>query len=167
MRTNLTEEQLKHYLKGGKFKAIYNPKHTDDISARSMGYIGKVMDVWQGPMICPLQIIGWEGQHSFESSEIVGWFPEEDVNILETINSRITPQKLPQYIYELLYTTPEQIKFNFGNGKIKPPIKVYREYDHENDAFIMHLSDPQATEIKRAKYDGKSEKLKWETIFKK
>jgi len=79
-----------------------------------------------------------------------------------------SPEKTEKYCYMLIYTERKQLLKNFGSGyeKIPLPMAVHREYDEENDDYIMKLSDPQATTIKKKKLNLLTDdKIEWEVIY--
>ncbi len=150
----MTRDQIKHYLLGGKFEAIYNPPSLD-ISSENKRLIGSTIEVYQNCLNTPVQhgeYDGrWEGQYRFTSPSIGGWFPEEDIQDLKIIDEFldeefIEPSK--QYCYKLTYTEEKQVRSNFGKG-FKAPIIVCREYSTEKDEYVLKLSNPQATKIEK------------------
>jgi hypothetical protein len=163
----MTKKQIKHYLKGGKFNAIYNPTKLN-IAVESRLQIGNIIVVHQNMIITPiLSIKEYEGQHAFNCDSIAGWFPEEDIKHLEIIDEFIdTPEKLPHYMYKLHYSTKEQLTGNFGNAgmDLSLPYTTGREYSNEMDSYIKMLSTPAADKIEKAIYTGETEEVTWETI---
>lgn len=160
----MNKQQLAHYLKGGMFLATYNPKKMD-ISASSKTYIGKKMRVWQNMIISPvISVDTYVGQHAFNSDEIRGWFPEEDIEILEMVDEFIDdPQPLPQYMYRFYYTDEKKLNKNFGkNHGLSVPLIVGREYSIEVDDYVRKLSDPPADKIEKAVWNGEPwEEIQW------
>lgn len=168
--SKLTKEQLSHFVKGGMFKAIYSPKKTYDITNHSKLMIGREIIVYQNIINSPIMCVtDYRGQHAFNSRDIKGWFPEEDIEIIEMLNDYIdVPQTIPQYLYLLTYTKKKQLK-NFGKNNYKLPLIVGREYSNEVDEYVKELSNPKATKIEKAVWTGveKYSGLKWKTIFEK
>lgn len=165
--TKLTIEQISHYLKGGMFKATYNPPHLD-IGDNNKLVIGTTITVHQNMINSPLQTpIEYKDQHAFNSDSIGGWFPEEDIENIIILDDFIeNVQVLPAYIYRLHYTKESQIEPNFGkNTGIKLPFVTSREYIREMDDYILKLSTPQATIIEKAIYTGLVENLTWIKIL--
>ena len=163
----MTKKQLIHYLKGGKFTAIYNPTKLD-ISFQSKQMIGKEIIVYQNMIVSPIiHISEYEGQHAFNSENIYGWFPEEDIKIINIIDDFIAPESLPKYMYKLHYTKENKIEGNFGkNQSLKVPFFVGIEYSWEMDGYVLSLSNPQACKIEKAVWNGEKYKnIKWITIY--
>lgn len=162
----MTKEQLTHYLKGGFFVATYKPKVTSDLGRANLNILGLLLEVYQNCMVAPLQEpASYVGQHAFNSPDISGWFPEEDIKNLEILPDKFKdyPETLPRFVYKLYYSEVSQLKPNFGKGNWKVPMVVSREYSVENDKGIIELSSPQASKIEKAIWDGTSE-LKWEVL---
>ena len=163
----MNKEQKEHYLKGGRFKAIYNPKSLD-ISNESKQYIGKSVIIEQNIIITPLITPEkFAGQHAFNCSDIYGWSPEEDFDNIEIIDDyKDNIESLPQYMYKLHYLKQEKLEPNFGKGNWKIPMIVGREYGHNADNYIMSLSKPQACKIEKAVWNGEDYKdIKWKTLY--
>ena len=165
-KTKLSAEQIAHYLKGGKFRAIYKPTKLD-ISSNSKMQIGKELIIYQNMMVVPIVIsTPYLNQHAFDTSEIYGWSPEEDFEILEMLDDYIpNPQMLPHYMYKLHYTRKEQLKPNFGKGSWKAPMMIGRDYAVVMDNYVLGLSNPQATKIEKAVYTGETEDVEWKVIY--
>ena len=167
----MTEEQFNHYIKGGKFTAVYNPPKTSDLSQDNLARIGRSCVVYQNMIISPLQSPeSHKGQHAFDADIISGWCPEEDfenLTILDEFREHFEPT--PQYLFRLDYTNPDSIKVNFGtNSGLQVPCSVYREYGTDNENYVLKLSDPQADEIFKYVWKGEyQEKIEWVSIFKK
>jgi hypothetical protein len=161
----MNKEQLEHYLKGGHLTATYKPKSLD-ISAKSKMFINFEIEVYQNMITSPLQSPErWIGQHAFNSKDIEGWFPEEDIENLKIINKfKDTPEPLPQYMYRLYYTEKSQF-LNFGIEDIKLPLLVSKEYHIEADDHVLKLSDPQATKIEKCIYTGNDDSLEWIQLY--
>ena len=165
----MTVEQLQHYLKGGKFKAIYNPLKKETLVDPKTDLFNKEIICYQNYINTPILTNGngWMGQFRFNSKSIYGWFPEEDITITEILNKFIdTPEPLPQYLYRFYYDKEEQLLPNFGNGNWKLPLIIGREYSIENDNYVFKLSNPQASKIEKAVWNGELlENVQWETIL--
>lgn len=158
----MDKAQKLHYLKGGKFKAIYNPA-TLDISEESKNKIGKLIQVYQNCLNTPLP----NGQFRFNSPSIHGYFPEEDIEIVDTLNEFIDfPEPTTKYCYRFTYTNPKTIFSNFGKGNFPSPLIVFREYNFESDEYVLKLSNPQADLIeKRVLNLLEDNEPEWETLF--
>ncbi len=161
----MDKEKLKHYLKGGKFIAIYNPKSMD-ISWKSQFFISQKVIIYQNiiisPIITPLR---YSGQHAFNCDSIYGWSPEEDFDDIEIIDVFIeSPNRLPQYMYKLSYFKQEKIEPNFGKG-YQCPLIVGREYDQEMDDYVMKISNPQACKIEKFVWEGEDDEINWELMY--
>ena len=166
--SKLTDEQLEHYLKGGRFRAKYNPPRRD-ISPESFDMIGEEIIVEQNMLNGPIQCIAeYRGQHAFNSPSISGWFPEEDIEILEIIDSyKDNPEPTPVYLYRMHYSTREQVVKNFGNAgrEYDLPMVVGRQYVRENDQYIKDLSSPPADRVEKCVWDPSiSREVKFEEI---
>lgn len=162
----MTQEQFEHYIKGGKFKAIYKPRKKD-ISKASKAMRGKETVAYQNMLICPIQDDQWNGQHCFNSTSIHGWFPSEDIEILEILNEVIpNVEPLPQYMYRLYYFNQQSIIANFGKQTtLISPFRAARNFNREMDDYILKLSTPQADRIEKAVWKGRfEEEIKWKTI---
>ena len=107
----MNKKQLKHYLKGGKFSAIYRPKVIIDIDSNSKGQIGNEIIVWQNIIVSPIITPAkFRGQHAFNADEIDGWFPEEDIKKFFAIGE-FNPELPPvqrQILSEILELRKEQ-----------------------------------------------------------
>jgi hypothetical protein len=166
----MTKEQTIHYLKGGKFTAVYTPVLTD---TKDYHKKGRTITVWQNCLNTPIgegeYSQNWGGQYRFNSDEIYGWFPEEDIKILEIVDEFIPyPEKITKYCYRLTYTEKSQILPNFGIGNFSLPLIVYREYDDESDEYIKKLSSPQATMIEKRVIDLINNTIpQWEVLYQK
>lgn len=163
----MTKKQLQHYLSGGHFLAKYNPIKMD-IPQTAKSYIGKKIIIWQNMLTTPIiDIKDWLGQFRFNSDKISGWFPEEDITILEILDDyKDFPEPLSKYMYRLTYTKQEKLFNNFGTGSWKIPMIVGREYSTEQDAYIMKLSKPQACKIEKFVWNGEEiNNIKWKTIY--
>ena len=167
----MTEEQFNHYIKGGKFTAVYNPPKTSDLSPVNLAKVGMSCIVWQNMIVSPLQEPErYVGQHAFNTDIIFGWCPEEDFKDLVILEEFIdSPESLPQYIFRLDYTDPNSVEGNFGKTSgLKVPFSVCRDYGTDNESYVLKLSDPQADEIFKYVWKGKyQEKIEWVSIFKK
>ena len=163
----MTTDQLKHYHLGGKFKAIYNPVDTSDISDESKSYAGKELIVWQNMIVVPLSG-KWEGQHAFNASEIYGWFPEEDIQIIEQIEEYLNnPEALPRYFYRFTYTDHQTILENFGKGyeHVTLPYVVQRDFPFEKHEYVKQLSKPAADKIEFCVYTGQQyQEIEWQSL---
>lgn len=163
----MNKKELEHYLKGGKFTCIYNPKMMD-IDTNSKSFIGKTITVWQNIVVNPIiEYKEFVGQHAFNTDEIHGWFPEEDIKDLTIIDEFIdNPELLPKYMYRLYYSTKEQLEGNFGTGyDIELPYVSGREYDYDEDEYVKNLSNPAADKIEKAIWNGEAyEDIKWEEL---
>lgn len=163
----MDKNQLEHYLKGGMFSGIFNPKVLDIIE-KDKKQIGKTMVFYQNVLISPILQTDRIGQFRFNSIELFGWVPEEDIENLTIIDKyKEHVEKLPVYIYALKYTDETKLLPNFGNNhNLKVPCIVYRECSVESDDYIQSLSKPQADEILKAIWNGEEvEKIKWTKIF--
>lgn len=163
----MNKEQLVHYYKGGKFRATYSPKTSD---TKDYYKKGRTIEVYQNCLITPIQEgeygKNWAGQLRFNSHNIYGWFPEEDIENLEIINEFIEyPEKTKKYCYRLTYTKDNQLFPNFGKSNFTLPLTVYREYDEDSDEYIIKLSKPQATSIEKRVVDlASGEELPWKKL---
>lgn len=163
----MTREQTIHYLKGGKFKAIYSPVLTDTKDYHKKGH---TITVWQNCLNTPIgeneYQQNWVGQYRFNSDEIYGWFPEEDIKILEMVDEFIGyVESTIKYCYRLTYTDEKQILPNFGKGEFVLPLIVYREYNDEDDDYVRKLSSPQASMIEKRVVDLMEENIpNWEPL---
>lgn len=164
----MTPEQLTHYLKGGIFLALYSPKVTHDLDRTNLNEIGQKIEVFQNfGWVAPL-VETYSGQHAFNSYSISGWFPEEDIEILEMLDSYIDhPEPLPRYVYKITYLDQSKIKPNFGKVKIKVPFTISREYTTEMDKYVVEkLSNPRACKVEKCVWDGsKGDLMHWEIIY--
>lgn len=162
----MTPEQIVHYHKGGKFKAIYSPTVTHDLSTANRQRIGDKAIIVQNMINSPMITGRYKGQHMFNTDIINGYCPEEDFKEIEIIDEFLdTSYPLPVYMYRLTYTEKGQLKPNFGKDTFSLPLEVGREYVREVDEYILNLSSPQATTIEKAIYDGSTETLEWKVIF--
>lgn len=166
----MTKEQFEHYIKGGKFMATYDPVVIHDLSADNRYQRKNRMVIAQNMIVSPLQYEQYKGQHAFNGESIYGWSPEQDFKDLEIINDFLdSPEPLPQYMYQLVYTDMSKLEANFGKGyegRTKP-LYAFREYFKEMDDYILKLSDPQADDILKYVWQGKyQEEIKWKSILK-
>ena len=165
----MTKEQIQHYLKGGKFLAIYDPPKKSDLSSANLMHVHTSILIYQNVIHSPIiSIKEYEGQHAFNSDVISGWFPEQDVKELIIQDDFIdNPEPLPAYMFKLHYTTREQVVGNFGNAgeDMSLPFSTGREYSHDAESYVLKLSDPKATKVEKAIYTGETETPEWKTIF--
>lgn len=163
----MNKTQLEHYLAGGKFKGIYNPKSLD-IDTESMLKIGNEIEVFQNMIITPIvDIEKWKGQFRFNSDSIYGWFPEEDVDDLEIISDfKYDIKSLPVYMYKMTYLNKDSIRSNFGKGNFSIPLIVSREYSSEKDEYVLNeLSSPKADIVEKFVWNGELiDEIKWKGI---
>jgi len=169
----MNKEQHEHYMKGGMFTAMYSPKVTYDLDVENRLMIGQEITCYQNYLITPGGNLPqkYPNQHMFSSRDIRGYFPEEDIEILRTIDDYLEyPEELPMYVYRMTYTTEEQIVGNFGKweNKIGLPLIVERSYPMERDDYVLNeLSTPPATLVEKAIYYGKfEENIEFKTISK-
>lgn len=157
MKTKLTEQQFQHYLKGGKFLASYLPKSLLS-EANANAPVNKKILVYQNMLISPSMAGKFIGQHMFNSPEVYGYFPEEDIEDLEIVNEFLdSPEPYPIYMYLLYYNTKEQVQENFGNYKPSSyPVIVERSFPREMDDYIISISTDgfQASKIQKAVWHG-------------
>ncbi len=170
--SKLTKEQFEHYIKGGKFEAVYNPIVTDDLSEDNNCMIGDTIVVFQNMIISPLMETNYFNQHAFNSDDIYGWIPEEDITIIKIFDEYIdNVEPLPQWMYKIIYTDQSKITPNFGeHSKIiatkEHPFVVLRQFPSDFDDYILRLSNPQADSIEKYIWQGKyNEEIKWKSIL--
>ena len=168
----MNKEHKIHYLNGGKFLAIYNPVKTTDIKDDSKLMIGKEIVVYQNCLNAPIQEdeygSDWKNQYRFNSYSIHGWFPEEDITILSTLNEYVDfPESTLKYMYRMTYVGSEQIFGNFGKGyENRDELVVYRDYSSEVDSYVVNeLSSPKAALVEKKVVDLMSdEESDWKVI---
>ena len=164
----MTKEEKKHYYLGGKFKATYKPILSD---TRDFHKSGMSIIVHQNCLITPIgedeYNRDWAGQLRFNSKDIYGWFPEEDIIDLKIINDFIEyPEQTKRWNYKLTYTEQSQVFGNFGKGNFIAPMSVYRDYTSQMDDYLLKLSKPQATKIEKQFIDLLEDEFSdWEIIF--
>jgi len=150
----MTTEQLDHYMKGGYFIAKYSPKVTYDLSTDDQKLIGNDIKVYQNCLNHPTPNPAYPDQFAFSSSSIYGWFPEEDIEILQPIEEYLEfPEPIVQYMYKMKHISEEGILRNFGL-RSTVPIIVMRSYTNDKDQYVLNeLSDPPADEVYKAVWD--------------
>lgn len=167
----MTKEQFEHYIIGGKFRAVYNPVEQHDLSKGAKTMIGREVAAYQNMLICPIQDDKWNGQHCFNADGVHGWFPEEDIKIIENLPDVIdNVSPLPQYMYKIYYNTQEAIDANFGKTDFTPPFCAARNFSGKMDDYVMGLSTEghQADKIERAIWYGMhDEKIVYEVMYEK
>lgn len=172
----MDREQLQHYLKGGKFKAIYSPKVIDNLGKSNVELIGETCKFWQNTNVSPISGDPiYMGQHAFNSNRVWGWSPEEDLMDLVIIDEYITkPEVLPRFIYRLTYSTMDEIMRSWPHSKtLKAPLVFGREYsavgtlsEHAEETFSRVLSGNQKpTRLEGAIWNGEPyNEIKWEEV---
>lgn len=175
----MNKEQFEHYIKGGMFKGIYNPKITFDLSQRNLILMREEIQLSQNLQICPIQDGEYRssssgksryvGQFRFNSDQIDGMFPEEDIENLEIINEFVdNVEPLPVHMFKLVFDSREVIMEVFGNAgkKLPCPMTSFRNFTPEGNPteHIKRISSG-ASEIFRYLWKGDyEEKIKWKLI---
>lgn len=169
----MTKKQLEHYLKGGKFTAIYAPVKTDDLSGDNLDVIGRSITVHQNMLITPIMKgeygQDWEGQFRFNSVYIDGWFPEEDVVSLNIIHEYIEHrEELPVHWYRMEYTDRKSIRANFGKGyEDRQRVVITRQYWEECHEYVtgkLHQPGHMPDYIDYCCWEGQLP-VEWTRIF--
>jgi hypothetical protein len=152
----LTKEQLQHYLKGGLFKAIYQPTRVNNLNQDAIRTIGSTIEVYQNCDISPIVGSRYDGQHRFNTEFIYGWIPKEDIQIIELIDEFVeNPESLPLYMFRMTYRNPDTIIKNFGKGNWLPSLVVGRSYKTDMTDYVLKtLSDPPADIVEKCIWDG-------------
>ena len=167
----MTKEQIKHYLKGGKFTAVFKPVMLD-LSEENKEQIGKQVECHQNVEVSPVREEEyspdvWVGQHRFDTDLITGYVLEEDLSELTIVNEFIdTPEMLPVHQYNMIFTTREQLVANFGNDVKDTPLPyiAVRNYGRNMDEYIIKLCKPAPTRIDKRLWNYQ-EVSKWEVLL--
>jgi len=162
----MNAKQIKHYLKGGKFRVKYNPIKTDDIG-ESIHMVGKKSIAYQNVIIAPIvEVSTYEGQHAFNVEGVYGWVPEQDIEIIGILEEYIKyVQPLPQYMYRSTIKGKENIKALFGKGYgSAEEMIVGRSYSKPNLDWFKEIQNNRASKIEQSIYTGETEELVWEDV---
>jgi len=167
----MTKEQLDHYMKGGYFTAIYTPIVIDDLSHNNLSMTSKEIDVYQNVLNYPTPNQAYPQQFAFNSDDIYGWFPEQDIKIVRIQNRYLDfPESTKRYMYKIYYHNHDSILKNFGIGyeNTKLPLIVTRAYTTESDEYILQLSKPPAELIRKGIWNYEKSELEiiWEDFAK-
>lgn len=165
----MNRNEILHYLKGGKFTAIYNPK-VDDISDKHKQLSGRKAIIHQNCLNSPIFDDKYKGQYRFwiDLDNKRFWHPEEDFDDITIIDEFISrPGKTKKFFYKLVYLDETKLLPNFGKNNFKVPLEVFRDFDTERDDYILnHISNPKACRIEKCKLDLLSEEEpNWKIIY--
>lgn len=168
MRSNLTPEQLAHYIKGGYFEAVYMPKRKD-VSLSSLLEVGNKIIVWPNIIFAPIQFVEpFLGQMAFDSNSLEGWIPDEDLDKLTIIDEYLDADfmTLPQYLYRIHFFTQDKVDDSFGKDVGLAPMSVGRSYSMPYEETLKTY-EPQPDKIERAIWNGTEyqDELEWVTVF--
>ena len=144
--SKLSEEQIKHFKKKGKFSAVYKPYTTRDLS-ESLRYLeGKNVTIYCNYETVPcIDAPKFFGQYKFfiEGKESSGWCPEmefEDIKIIDEIADANTWDCDHNYV--MIINNRTVAKKELGNyGKTcNLPLIIGRVYGSKQHEYFKSLA---------------------------
>ena len=145
--SKLTEEQVIHFKKKGKFSATYTPYTIDDISSRLKCLRDQKVIIYCNYEIIPcINVPQFFGQYKFfiEDNENQGWCPEIDFSDIQIIDdyAKIETWNDDHKYLIIINDRAEAIKA-FGNyGKTCDlPSVVGRSYDLKSHDYVKKLAE--------------------------
>lgn len=161
----LSTQDLQHYLKGGKFKVIYQPVKMYDLSPETRNNIGQEKIAYQNCDITPITTEPYQNQMRFNVIDIYGWVPEEDLKIIERLDSYIQhPEETVLHIFHMHYDNEESARKEFGKCVWTLPFIVTRSYSTDRSEYILQIAK-NASKIEKAFWQGEDfNELNWTQI---